>query len=179
MGTKKLRNPTLYTRPTYRDLLARLAANTRRLREARGWTQAEAAERCDMAVYVLQTVESGRANFTGTVVARLCEGFEVDVRELFAPAAPLANRKRGRPRKTEEPHESEKENGLKFTEGSANSTSTRMEAGCVRSGIRTRQDTCAASQETEGGCSVPAQQCQVFDSNLVEQKRTIKASSDE
>ena len=100
MGTKKLRNPTLYTRPTYRDLLARLAANTRRLREARGWTQAEAAERCDMAVYVLQTVEGGRANFTGTVVARLCEGFEVDVRELFEPAAPLAKRNRGRPRKS-------------------------------------------------------------------------------
>lgn len=107
MGTKKLRNPTLYTRPTYRDLLARLAANTRRLREARGWTQAEAAERCDMAVYVLQTVESGRANFTGTVVARLCEGFEVDVRELFEPATPLAKRKRGRPPKNEPPGERE------------------------------------------------------------------------
>ncbi len=99
MGTKVRRNPGLYVRPTYVDLLARLAANTRRLREAKGWTQAEAAEHCDMATYVLQTVEAGHANFTGTVVARLCDGFGVDVRELFEPAAPLARRRRGRPRK--------------------------------------------------------------------------------
>jgi transcriptional regulator with XRE-family HTH domain len=99
MGTKVRRNPGLYARPTYVDLLARLAANTRRLREAKGWTQAEAAEHCEMATYVLQTVEGGRANFTGTVVARLCDGFEVDVRELFVPAAPLAKRPRGRPPK--------------------------------------------------------------------------------
>lgn len=111
MGTKKLRNPALYTRPTYKDLLARLAANTRRLREAQGWTQAEAAERCDMAVYVLQTVESGRANFTGTVIARLCEGFAVDVRELFEPAAPLAKRNRGRPRRAGATKERERNEG--------------------------------------------------------------------
>ncbi len=83
--------------PTYLDLLARLAANVRRLREERGWTQAVAAERCDMAVYVLQTVEAGRSNFTGTVISRLCDGLGVDVKVLFEPAAPLAKRPRGRP----------------------------------------------------------------------------------
>ena len=52
-----------------------------------------------MAVYVLQTVEGGRANFTGTVLAQLCDGLGVPVEELLKPAAPLAPRKRGRPRK--------------------------------------------------------------------------------
>ena len=52
-----------------------------------------------MATLVLQTVEGGRKNFTGTVISRLCKGFGVDVREFFAPAAPLARSKPGRPRK--------------------------------------------------------------------------------
>lgn len=101
MGTQRLRNPELYENPVYLDLIARLAANTRRLRAERGWTQEQAAERCSMATLVLQTVESGRKNFTGTVVARLCQGFGVDVREFFAPAAPLARRNPGRPQKVQ------------------------------------------------------------------------------
>lgn len=96
-GSKRSQREELYKRSTYLDLVARLAANTRKLRETRGWTQAVAAEHCEMAVYVLQTVEAGRENFTGTVVARLCDGFGVDVRQLFEPAAPLATRPRGRP----------------------------------------------------------------------------------
>jgi|JI10StandDraft_1071094.scaffolds.fasta_scaffold428275_1 transcriptional regulator with XRE-family HTH domain len=94
---KRSKRADLYEKPTYLDLLARLAANVRRLREERGWTQAVAAERCDMAVYVLQTVEAGRSNFTGTVISRLCDGLGVDVKVLFEPAAPLAKRPRGRP----------------------------------------------------------------------------------
>lgn len=92
-------NAALYERKTYLDLVARLAANVRRLRHERQWTQAQAAEACEMAVYMLQTVESGRANFTGTVLARLCDGLGAPVEELFKPAAPLTPRKRGRPRK--------------------------------------------------------------------------------
>lgn len=154
MGTKKLRNPALYTRPTYRDLLARLAANTRRLREARGWTQAEAAEHCDMAVYVLQTVEGGRANFTGTVVARLCEGFEVDVRELFAPAAPLAKRKRGRPR-NQEPSRTE--------EVAEDGASTSTGATRVRANTLTLGSTCIASSEPTKDCQTVAARCLTVD----------------
>lgn len=99
MGTLRLRHPELYKDPVYLDLISRLAANVRRLRADRGWTQEEAADRCGMATLVFQTAEGGRKNFTGTVVARLCKGFGVDVRDLFAPAAPLARRKPGRPRK--------------------------------------------------------------------------------
>ncbi len=99
-GSKRSQRADLYKKSTYLDLVARLAANTRKLREARGWTQAAAAEHCEIAIYVLQTVEAGRENFTGTVVARLCDGFGVDVRVLFEPAAPLATRPRGRPGRT-------------------------------------------------------------------------------
>lgn len=95
MGARTKRNAALYTRPSYLDLIARLAANTRRLRAERGWTQAEAAEHCEMATFVYQTVEAGRENFTGTLVARLVDGFGVDVRDLFSPASPLARPPRG------------------------------------------------------------------------------------
>lgn len=91
----------VYERKTYLELLSRLGANTRRLREAKGWTQAEAAEACSMATLQLQMVELAKRNFTGTVLARLCDGFGVGVEELLKEAAPLAKRGRGRPRNTD------------------------------------------------------------------------------
>lgn len=90
MGARTKQNAALYARASYLDLIARLAANTRRLRAERGWTQVEAAVHCDMATFVYRTVEAGRENFSGTLIARLIDGFGVDVRELLAPAAPLA-----------------------------------------------------------------------------------------
>lgn len=90
----------LYARGSYRTILSRVAANTRRLREARGWTQLHAAAECSMATFMLQTVESGRRNVSATTLARLCDGFGVDIQELLLPAAPLAEPKRGRPSKT-------------------------------------------------------------------------------
>jgi hypothetical protein len=90
----------LYARPSFRTIVGRVAANTRRLREERGWTQVQAAVRCEMATFVLQTVEAGRRNLSATTLARLCDGFGVDVQELMVPAAPLARPTKGRPRKT-------------------------------------------------------------------------------
>jgi hypothetical protein len=104
MGARTKRNAALYSRPSYLDLISRLAANTRRLRAEREWTQAEASERCEMATFVYQTVEAGRENFSGTLIARLVDGFGVDVRELLAPAAPLA-RRAPTPRAPSEPEE--------------------------------------------------------------------------
>lgn len=84
---------------TYRVIVERVAVNVRRLRESRGWTQEEAAFRCaDLDLTVLRMVESGRTNITAATVARICDGFEVDVRDLYEPAPPL-ERKRGRPPK--------------------------------------------------------------------------------
>lgn len=98
------RRPTdrvqLQKTPGYEGIVERVAANVRRLRETRGWTQEDAAHRCaGLHVTLYRTVEGGRTNITATTLARLCAGFEVDVKELFEPAPPLVRRKRGRPPK--------------------------------------------------------------------------------
>jgi hypothetical protein len=58
-----------------------------------------------MATFVYQTLEAGRENFSGTLIARLVDGFGVDVRELLAPAPPLAKRSRAsrEPAKADDP----------------------------------------------------------------------------
>ncbi|MBZ4423394.1 helix-turn-helix domain-containing protein [Myxococcus sp. RHST-1-4] len=63
-----------------------MAAAVRRLREQKGWTQEEAAHRCGMTVRVFQRMEGEEVNVTFTSLARLCEGFEVDVGELLKPS---------------------------------------------------------------------------------------------
>lgn len=84
--------------PGYQSVVERVAANVRRLREARGWTQEEAAHQCaGLHATLYRTVEAGRTNVTASTIARLCDGFGVDVMELFLPAPPLEKRKRGRP----------------------------------------------------------------------------------
>lgn len=87
---------------TYRAVVERIAANVRRLRDLRGWTQEEAAHQCnDLDLTLWRMVESGRTNITAATLARLVDGFAVDVGELFAPAPPLEKRRPGRPRKVE------------------------------------------------------------------------------
>lgn len=88
-----------YESAAYRGLMDRFTANLRRVREARGWTQADAAEHCAMVMQQYQRAEAGNANLTFTTVARLVDGFGVDVGEFFVPAPPLEKRSPGRPRK--------------------------------------------------------------------------------
>lgn len=92
------RHARLYERPSYKALVATFAANARRLRRERGWTQVQAAVRCEMALYLYQRVESGRWNVTFTTVARLCDGFRVEPEVFFKAVAPLPAPKRGRPK---------------------------------------------------------------------------------
>lgn len=75
-----------YESPAFRSLIARFTSNLRRLRAARGWTQEQAGEHCGLAMQQYQRTESGSVNLTFTTLARIAEGFGVDVAELFAPA---------------------------------------------------------------------------------------------
>jgi transcriptional regulator with XRE-family HTH domain len=83
--TRRPERAEQYKTPAYRDLQARLAAAVRRLREEKGWTQEEAAHRCGMTTRLFQRVEGEDVNLTFTSLARLCEGLEVDVVQLFKP----------------------------------------------------------------------------------------------
>lgn len=60
----KRRNPkraVQYKTPRYREILERVGANVRKLREARGLTQEEFAFQCgDMSTSMLRTIEGGR-----------------------------------------------------------------------------------------------------------------------
>lgn len=78
-------------------LQERFAANARRVRLARGWTQEEVAWRSRLAVRMYQSIEAGRANPTLATMARLCAAFEIDARELMEPAAIPVRRGPGRP----------------------------------------------------------------------------------
>ena len=73
-----------YESPAYRRIQKRLANNLRRLRKEKGWTQEQAAQHCDMSPRLLQMVEGGDVNATLTTIARLVQGFGVDIEELVA-----------------------------------------------------------------------------------------------
>ena len=91
----------LFETATCQRLVSDFAVNVRRVREARGWTQEEAAYRSrELDPAMLRTIEAGDANITITTIARLCDGLEVSVTDLFAPAPPLQKRPPGRPRKS-------------------------------------------------------------------------------
>lgn len=69
------------SRPTLR---MRLAQSARRLRSARGWTQEQAAEAAHLDTRHYQKIEEGSVNVTIRTIERLCQGFRVDVLDLFA-----------------------------------------------------------------------------------------------
>ena len=97
------RNPDrgpLYESRAYLDLLARIGANVRRLREAKNWSQEECAFQCgDMSAPLLRRIELAATNVTALTIARLCEGLAVDAVELLAAGTPHQKRRPGRPPK--------------------------------------------------------------------------------
>jgi hypothetical protein len=91
----------LFKTATCQRLASDFTLNVCRVREARGSTQEEAAYRSrELDPAMLRTIEAGDANLTITPIARLCDGLETSVIELFVPAPPLQKRPPGRPRKS-------------------------------------------------------------------------------
>ncbi len=76
--------------------LDRVAANVRRLRLERRFTQAELAERASVDLRYLQRIEAAGVNAGCGYIAALAAALDVDPGALFATAKP-AVRKRGRP----------------------------------------------------------------------------------
>ncbi|HEY8122259.1 MAG TPA: XRE family transcriptional regulator [Myxococcota bacterium] len=65
---------------------ARLAANLRQLREARGFTQAQAAKLAGLPRPTWTTLESGSANPTLQVLLRAAAALQISLEELLGPA---------------------------------------------------------------------------------------------
>jgi ribosome-binding protein aMBF1 (putative translation factor) len=67
------------------ELVERIAANTIELRRLRGWTQLKAAEQCSLDPRLYRRVERGESPASLPTIARLCNGFDVDVVRLIRP----------------------------------------------------------------------------------------------
>lgn len=63
---------------------ARLAANVRKAREAKGWSQEDFADRAGIHRTYVSDIERGRRNPTITVVEKLARPFEMTASELLA-----------------------------------------------------------------------------------------------
>lgn len=65
------------------DIRARLGANLRRLRLAKGWSQEEFADRASVHRTYVSDIERGARNPTITVVAKLATSLEVSAGSLL------------------------------------------------------------------------------------------------
>lgn len=65
------------------DVRSRLAQNLRRLREARGWSQEDYADRADIHRTYVSDIERGRRNPTITVVEKLAKPFDLLAGDLL------------------------------------------------------------------------------------------------
>lgn len=83
MRKQRASRASQYASPKFIEIQERLTAALLRLRKRRNWSQEEAAHRCGMTTRLYQHAERGTGNLTFTTLARLSEGFEVDVRDLF------------------------------------------------------------------------------------------------
>ena len=65
------------------DIRARLGRNVRRLREERGWSQEDYADRAGIHRTYVSDIERGRRNPTVTVVEKLAQPLEVEPGQLL------------------------------------------------------------------------------------------------
>jgi len=66
------------------DLLARLGDRIRKLRKARGWTQAEMAERVGIDRSFLADVERGKRNISILNLELIAHGFKISLSQLLS-----------------------------------------------------------------------------------------------
>ena len=66
------------------DIRTRLGRNVRRLREAKGWSQEEYADRAGIHRTYVSDIERGRRNPTISVVEKLAGPLEVRAGDLLA-----------------------------------------------------------------------------------------------
>jgi transcriptional regulator with XRE-family HTH domain len=66
------------------DLLTRLGDRIRKLRKARGWTQAEMAERVGIDRSFLADVERGKRNVSVLNLELIAHGFKISLAQLFS-----------------------------------------------------------------------------------------------
>jgi transcriptional regulator with XRE-family HTH domain len=59
------------------DIRVRLGKNVRGLREERGWSQEDYADRADIHRTYVSDIERGRRNPTATVIEKLAKPFEI------------------------------------------------------------------------------------------------------
>ena len=67
-----------------------LGQNLRRLRERRGWTQAQLAERADLSVKMVQKIEHAQSSPSIATLDTLCKALDVTPAELFAGQGQVA-----------------------------------------------------------------------------------------
>jgi len=65
------------------DIRQRLAANLRRLRHAKGWSQEEYADRAGVHRTYVSDLERGARNPTITVVEKLAQALQVNIGQLL------------------------------------------------------------------------------------------------
>lgn len=65
------------------DIRSRLGRNVRRLREEKGWSQEDYADRAEIHRTYVSDIERGRRNPTITVVEKLAKPLEVKPGELL------------------------------------------------------------------------------------------------
>lgn len=65
------------------DVRTRLAANLRRLRKEKGWSQEDYADRAEIHRTYVSDIERGARNPTITVVEKLAKPFGVPIGELL------------------------------------------------------------------------------------------------
>lgn len=65
------------------DIRARLGLNVRRLREAKGWSQEDYADRAGIHRTYVSDIERGRRNPTVTVVEKLAKPLDVEAGRLL------------------------------------------------------------------------------------------------